>query len=137
MPIRAKENLIGAWALLIGVVLAIVGGIVLSFGYSINPIILAILTLLGIVAGFSVNVSESGSQNGSQTFLMAAVSLVIVSFAGIQSSTALAGTQFAEVQIIGIQVGRIMAATLSGLLFILIPATIIVAIKSVFSIAQR
>ena len=133
MPIRAKENLIGAWALLIGVVLAIVGGIVLSFGYSINPIILAILTLLGIVAGFSVNVSE----NGGSTFLMAAVSLVIVSFAGIQSTTALAGTQFADVQIIGIQVGRIMASTLSGLLFILIPATIIVAIKSVFSIAQR
>lgn len=133
MPIRAKENLIGAWALLLGVILALVGGIVLSFGYSINPIILAILTLSGIVAGFSVNVNE----NGGSTFLMAAVSLVIVSFAGIQSATTLAGTRFADVQIIGIQVGRIMSSTLSGLLFILIPSTIIVAIKSVFSIAQR
>ena len=133
MAIRARENLIGARAFLIGVIVAIIGGVILSFGYSINPIILAVLAVLGLVAGFFVNVSD----NGGNAFLLSAVSLVIVSFAGIQSATSLSTVQFADVTLIGIQVGRIISSTLGALLILLIPATIVVAIKSLFSIAQR
>ena len=133
MAIRARENLFGAWAFLVGVILAIMGGIIISFGYSINPIILSILAFLGLVAGFFVNVAD----DGGNAFLLASVALVIVSFAGIQSTTSITTLQLADVQIIGIQVGRIISATLSALLVLLIPATIVVAIKSLFSIAQR
>jgi uncharacterized membrane protein len=122
MAIRSRENLWGAWAFLIGVVLALVAGI-LSFG-SIHPIILGILAVLGLVIGF-VNVSDKDVN----TFLITGVSLVIVSFAGIQ------GISGAE--IIGINIGKIIASTLGALLVLLVPATIVVAIKSLFSIAQR
>jgi len=125
MAIRSRENLWGAWAFLIGVVLAIIAGIVsvLSFGI-LNPIILAVLIILGLVVGF-VNVSSKDVN----TFLMAAVSLVIVSFAGIQG--------IGSAEIIGIQIGGIVSSTLGALLGLLVPATIVVAIKSLFSIAQR
>jgi len=122
MAIRARENLFGAWAFLIGVVLALAVGI-LSFG-TLNPLILAVLVILGLVVGF-VNVSSKDVN----TFLMAAVSLVIVSFAGIQG--------ISGVELIGIQIGSFVSSTLGALLVLLVPATIVVAIKSLFSISQR
>lgn len=123
--IRARESLAGAWMFLIGVVVATVGGIILSFGYGVNPIILSILAILGFIAGFTVDVKD----NGGSRFLMSAVALVIVSFAGQQG--------IAEVQIVGINIGKIISSTLAGLLVLLVPATIVVAIKNLFSLSQR
>ena len=125
MVIRARENIVGAWAFLIGVILALVGGIILSFGYAVNPFILALLAIIGLVAGFSVNVRDDGGTK----FLLVAVSLVIVSFAGQQG--------IANVQFIGIKIGAIVSSTLAGLLVLLVPATIVVAIKSLFALAVR
>ena len=122
MPIRARENLFGAWAFLIGVVLAMATGL-LSFG-TINPIILAILAVLGLVVGF-INVSD----RDVSTFLMAAVSLVIVSFAGIAGISTI---EFGRIPL-----GKYIASTLGALLVLLVPATIVVAIKSLFSISQK
>ncbi len=120
--IRSKENLFGAWAFLIGVVLAVGMGI-LSFGV-LSPVILGVLVVLGLVVGF-INVSSKDVN----TFLMAAVSLVIVSFAGLQ------GIKGAE--IIGIGIGSLVSSTLGALLVLLVPATVVVAIKSLFSISQN
>lgn len=125
MTIRARENLVGAWAFLIGVILATVGGIILSFGYSVNPIILAVLALLGFVAGFAVSVDD----NVGPKFLLVAVSLVIVSFAGQQGLSTLSFG--------AIKIGQIISATLAGLLALLVPATMVVAIKTLFNLAQR
>tara|TARA_Y100000310_G_scaffold333066_1_gene409869 strand:+ start:328 stop:696 length:369 start_codon:yes stop_codon:yes gene_type:complete len=122
MAIRAKENLWGAWAFLIGVILAVAVGI-LSFG-ELSGILLGVLVVLGLIVGF-INVSTKDLN----TFLLAAVSLVIVSFAGLQ------GLKGAE--IIGIELGEIISSTLGALLVLLVPATIIVAIKSLFSISQK
>lgn len=123
--IRAKESLVGAWMFLIGVVVATVGGVVLSFGYAVNPIILAILALLGFIAGFTVDVQG----NGGSKFLVSAVALVIVSFAGQQG--------IAEVHFVGLNIGKLISSTLAGLLVLLVPATIVVAIKNLFSLSQR
>ena len=125
MTIRSRENIVGAWAFLIGVVLAIVGGIILSFGYAVNPIILALLAVIGLVAGFFVNVESDGGTR----FLMLAVSLVIVSFAGQQG--------IMGIELGALQIGKIVSSTLAGLLVLLVPATIIVAIKSLFAIAVK
>ena len=65
MAIRAKENLVGAWAFLIGVILAISVGI-LSFG-ELNPFIFGVIVVLGLVVGFFINVSDS---KDASTFLM-------------------------------------------------------------------
>lgn len=126
MAITAKENSVGAWAFLIGIILAIIVGI-FSRG-STNPIILIIIVILGLVVGYFV------SEKDVQIFLFASVSIVIASFAGIQgfaTNIALTG-----ITVAGIQIGKMISSVLASLLFLFVPATIIVALKTVFSIAK-
>jgi len=130
MVIRSKENSIGAWAFLIGVVLAVVIGISASSFLDIGRImkystqIYAILVILGIFVGFSIKVA---SGKDSQTFLIAGAILVIVSKFGMESVTG---------SLIGIGIGDTVSSTFSALLALFVPATIIVALKTVFSIAK-
>ena len=63
----------------------------------------------------------------SQTFLLAGAVLVIVSRFGID---AVQGT------VIGIGVGSVVTSVFAALLALFVPATIIVALKTVFSIAK-
>jgi hypothetical protein len=123
MTIRARENIIGAWAFLIGVTLAILGGVLSSAFGGLNTAVLSILLVLGVIVGF-VNVSPADMNQ----FLTASVSLVIVSFAG---SSGIRNLEF-----LNIGLGEIIAGTLGALLVLLVPATIIVVIKSLFSISQ-
>ena len=125
MAIRDKENLWGAWAFLIGVVLALAVGILSASLGQLNGIILAVLVILGLVVGFGFYTVSAKAVN---TFLVASVSLVIVSFAGAEG---IAGIQF-----LNINIGNIVSSTLGALLVMLVPATIVVAIKSLFSISQ-
>ncbi|MDO8460218.1 MAG: hypothetical protein Q7S74_03860 [Nanoarchaeota archaeon] len=122
MPIKARENLIGAWAFLIGVILAVLLGI--FAGQYSNPLISGILAVLGLIVGYFVY------QKDVQTFLFAAVSLVIVSYAGMQGIVL-------DAAIRGIAIGRIVSSVLSALLAMFVPATIVVALKTVFSLAQK
>jgi len=125
MPIRSRENLIGAWAFLAGVVLAVSVGIITSFSrVRTSPLILGVLAMLGITVGYFV------AEKDIQTFLFASVSLVIVSFAGIQGLVL-------DAAIRGIEIGTIISSVLGALLVLFVPATIIVSLKVVFSIAQR
>lgn len=120
---KSKTELIGAWAFLIGVVLAIVLGI---FGAS-NSIVLALLIIAGILVGL-LNVTDKESSG----FLLAAVSLVLVSWLGQDSLSA-----FANVAIGTIEIGKMLTGILSALLILFVPATIIVALKSVFDLAKN
>ena len=126
MVIRAQENSLGAWAFLIGIILAIIAG-VFTRG-STDPVILIVIVVLGVVVGYFV------AENNVQTFLFASVATVIASFAGIQglaTNVALTG-----ITVSGVEIGKIMASVLTALLFLFVPATIIVALKTVFSIAK-
>ncbi|MCX5704401.1 MAG: hypothetical protein NT066_07950 [Candidatus Omnitrophica bacterium] len=120
MAIRARENVMGAWAFLAGIVLAIL--VVLFSGDKINPYILWVLVGLGLVVGYFV------SEKDSQTFLIASVSLVIVSYFGISGMVLNAA-------ISGVQIGHLISAVLGTLLMLFVPATIVAALKSVFSIS--
>ena len=116
MPIKSKENLIGAWAFLIGVILAVIIGLFKArLGLAASNVILALLVILGLVVGL-LNVGDKDIK----TFLLAGLSLVIVSYMGSN--------------ILGIisQIEEVFNA----LLIMFIPATVIVALKSVFSIAK-
>lgn len=116
MPIKSKENLVGAWAFLIGVILAIVIGLFKAqLGATAENAILALLVILGLVVGL-LNVGDKDIH----TFLLAGLALVIVSYMGT------------NVLVIIPQISEI----LNALLILFIPATIIVALKSVFSIAK-
>ncbi|MBS3091271.1 hypothetical protein J4217_02370 [Candidatus Pacearchaeota archaeon] len=121
MAIRYKENVIGAWAFFIGLVLAILVGLVAR--NNINPWIQGVLAVLGLVVGYFV------AEKDVQTFLLASLSLVLVSFAGIQGmvlNAAVAGTGLT----------RAISYILGALLNLFVPATIVVALKTVFSISK-
>lgn len=127
MVIKSQENVIGAWAFLIGVVLAVIIGISASLisipaVKAYNAQIYGILVLLGILVGF-MNVTGKDSQ----TFLIAGAVLVVVSKFGMESVTG---------SLIGIGIYDIVSSTFGALLAMFVPATIIVALKAVFSIAN-
>ncbi|MCH8945723.1 MAG: hypothetical protein IIA85_02270 [Nanoarchaeota archaeon] len=127
MVLKSQENTIGAWAFLAGVILAVLIGL----STTLMPIpalitysaqIYAILVLLGIFVGF---MHVTGKD--SQTFLIAGVILVIVSKFGLESVT---GT------LIGIGVGDAVSSVFGAMIALFAPATIIVALKTVFSLAK-
>ncbi|MBI2043450.1 hypothetical protein HYT25_03610 [Candidatus Pacearchaeota archaeon] len=125
--LKSTENTIGAWAFLIGVVLAVLIGL----STTLLPIpalttyskqIYASLVFLGIIVGF-MNVTG----RDSQTFLIAGAVLVIVSRFGMDSVSG---------SVIGIGLSDAVTSVFGALLVLFAPATIIVALKTVFSIAR-
>lgn len=127
MAIRSRENSVGAWTFLIGVILAVLIGLSttlfsIPFLITYSAQIYAILVILGLIVGF---MHPSGKD--SQTFLLAGTALVIVSKFGMDSVTG---------SLIGIGIGDAVKSVFGALLALFVPATIIVALKTVFSIAK-
>ena len=127
MPLRSQENSIGAWSFLIGVILALVIGLFTTLfpipaliDYSAQ--IYGILVLLGILVGYMI----VGGKD-SQTFLLAGLILLIASKFGMESVSG---------SLIGIGLADTVTSIFSALLALFVPATIIVALKTVFSIAN-
>ena len=125
---RSKENNVGAWSFLIGVVLALIVGIFTTLipipslsKYSAQ--IYGLLIFLGVVVGSFINVDGKDSQ----TFLISGTILVIVSRFGMESVLG---------SLIGIGLADAVSSVFGALLVLFIPATIIVALKTVFGIAK-
>jgi len=108
---------IGSWAFIIGVVVALLIGV--FSGGATNPVATSVLIILGLIVGL-LNVT------GRETtpFLLATVSLVIVSFMG--------GPILANVAAIG----ATLQAILNAITTFVIPATIIVALKAIYALAH-
>ena len=120
---KSRENLIGAWAVLSGVLIAVVLGIFQNqVLVAYNEWIYLLLAFLGVVIGV-VSVSTNDSKE-AVIFLLATISLVIVSSEGQQ-----------RLVLVG-EVGFLMVTILNALLTMFVPATIVVALKTVFSIAS-
>ena len=113
---------IGSWAFLLGVFIAIIAGALLLTDKS-NPALTTVtsfLVLLGTIVGLlNVTTRETNS------FLLASVALVLVSGFGI--------TVYSDV----LKVGPYLQAMLVAILQFVVPATIVVALKAVFSLAER
>ncbi len=128
MGMIAKENSVGAWAFFIGVILAVLIGITTSF-FSIPSLqayssaIYAILVILGLVVGFSIKVTRKDAQS----FLITGAILVVVSKFGMESVLG---------SLLGIGVGNIASTTFAALLALFVPATIVVALKTLFGLAK-
>ena len=107
-------NLLGSWAFLIGVILAVV----LGFGFEgdFKETITLTLILIGVVVGF-FNVAD----REVSPFLMSGAVLVVVSSLG--------GEVFSDLVYFN--------GILQALLILFVPATIIVAVKNVFSLAKH
>ena len=119
---KSRENLIGAYAVLSGVIAAIILGIFQKFILvSYSGWIYLLLAILGVIVG---GVSVSNDSRESLVFLLATISLVIVSSEGQQ-----------RLLVVG-DVGITIVVILNALLTMFIPATIVVALKTVFSVAS-
>ena len=124
---KSRENSLGAWSFLIGVILAILVGastslLSLNSIQSYSPQIYGVLVILGIIIG-SLNVTGKDTH----TFMISGAVLVVVSRFGMDSVTG---------SLIGIGIGDVVSSVFGALLVLFVPATIIVALKTVFSIAQ-
>ncbi len=108
---------IGSWAFILGVIIAIVAGVLQPGGA--NPTLTSLLIVLGLIVGF-LNVT------GKETtqFLLATVSLVIVSSFG--------GQVMGQV----VQVGTYISGVLGAIMTFVVPATIIVALKAIYALAS-
>ena len=114
---NSRYNPLGSWSFLIGVVLAIILGLGFSGYYQTH--ILWALFLLGIVVGLlNIKIDETKS------FLTNGTILALVTFLGIQVGVF-------EV------VAPVINNILTGLLTLLVPAVIIVALKEVFLYASN
>lgn len=112
--VRGKENLLGAWAFLIGVVLAVIAGFIEQINITAGWMA-GIFVAIGIVIGL-LNITTTETKS----FLLAGTALVIVSWASQNVYQALP------------YVGRVIQA----LIVLFAPATIVVALKVVFSEAR-
>ncbi len=109
---------IGVWAFIVGVIVAVLLPIV-------TPLTVwstSVLIVLGLVIGF-LNIAAVDTQ----AFLVAALALVIVS--GFSSTSGLI-TQVA-------QIGPVLGRVFGGILLLVVPATIIVALRSIYTVAHK
>jgi len=104
------KAVVGRWAFLIGVVLSVLFGII--SGWSWLPILLIVL---GLIVGF-LNIRNSETN----AFLTAGTVLVLMGYFGGQTLSSIAYLQ----------------AIFNNLLTLFVPATVIVAVKSVFALAR-
>jgi len=105
-------NLIGSWAFLIGVVLAVILGAMGTL--SANTVLT--LIIIGLIVGF-LNIADEEAM----PFLMSGAVLIIAGSFGKDVVSAV----------------PLLDSILQALLAIFVPATIIVAIKNVFGLAKR
>ena len=112
-------NKIGSWAFLIGLLLAVIFGVI-GFESGLlglqGQTIIYILVAIGIIIGF---LNVAGKE--VQPFMMSGTVLIIAS--------ALAGSMLTSIKYIG--------GIFGALLLIFAPATVIVAIKNVFQLARN
>ena len=109
---KKTGNVLGGWAFLIGVVLALVIGVI----GNVTPTIAYILVLVGLVIGL-LNIGDEETT----PFLMSGTVLIIVSSLGSNV----------------VSMVPILDGVLNALLLLFVPATIIVAVRHVFSLARR
>ena len=107
---------VGSWSFLLGVLIAIIGGAISPGG--LTTIITSVLIVLGLISGL-LNVT----QKETTKFLLAAVSLAII--------TAFGGEVLSAVARIGLYLEGILASILT----FVIPAAIVVSLKSIYSLA--
>ncbi len=120
--VRSKENLWGAYAFLVGVVLAVMMGLFNRSLESAGGLFYSALVLIGLMVG-AMNTSDKNSQ----TFLMASLSIVLVGAFGMDALKYIPANNY---------VVALLRNVLGSLSLLFVPATIVVALKTVFSMAK-
>ncbi len=120
--VKSRENLVGAYAFLIGVVLAVIFGLFNEPLEQAGGLFYSTLVIIGLIVGFM-----NAGDKDSNTFLVASLSLVIVGALGMEPLKYIALDNYIVTSLRNV---------LGSLLVLFVPATIIVALKTVFAIAK-
>ena len=120
--VRSQENLVGAYAFLIGVVLAVIFGLFNKSLEQAGGLFYSALVIIGIIVGYM-----NAGDKDSNTFLIASLSLVIVGSLGMEPLKYIALDNYVVTSLRNV---------LGSLLVLFVPATIIVALKTVFAMAK-
>ena len=116
------ERKIGNYSFIIGVIIAVVLGLAAPMLGEATPWLTSLLIVLGLVVGF-LNVSSKETKE----FLLVAVALVIVAFAGSASGT-LGGVLY---------IGQYLQGMFDAIMAFVVPATVVVGLKDVWALAQN
>ncbi len=110
---KKNQNTIGGWAFLVGVVLAVVLG---ALGNQLSQTMLITLVVIGVIVGL-LNVADEEAT----PFLMSGAVLIIASSLGQDVMSIIPR----------------LNSILDALLVIFVPATVVVAVRNVLSLARR
>ncbi len=102
-----NETILGHWALIIGIILAVIAG------FTAIPFLPVVLFILGLIVGL-LNIKEKEST----PFLVAVIALLLIGVAGLQ---------------IG---GTVVASILNNFIAFMAAAGLIVALKQVLTVAK-
>ncbi|UCD06929.1 MAG: hypothetical protein JSW41_03780 [Candidatus Aenigmatarchaeota archaeon] len=113
---------VGKWAFILGVVIAVIAGLVGGWVTGYNPWILLVLVILGLVVGF-LNISAKEVN----VFLLSAIALILV------------GTiaQLTSIDTIIPLLGSVLQAMVNNIAAFVAPAALIVSLKAVYNLAAR
>lgn len=106
---------LGSWSFIFGFIISIISGF-----FELTPGILSVLVFLGVIVGF-LNVTGKKAM----TFLMATASMVVISSLGSPAFSGIA------------VFGAILQKMLNNLIIFVIPASMIVALRAVLTIAYK
>lgn len=104
----------GSWAFIIGLIIAIIAGF-----WPIGPVMTSVLIILGLIVGF-LNVTGKETNH----FLFAALVLVVM--------TSLGGQMLQSIK----YVGPMLQSIFMAMMLFIIPASLIVALKSIYALAE-
>lgn len=114
----AKVNLLGSWAFLIGIIIAVLVGLGQWISI-VNPNVVAVLVLLGLIIGLlTISAKEV------EPFVMASIAFLLAAYIGKDVLDAVT-------PIIN------LSGVLDAIIALVVPATVVVALKEVFNIAKK
>ena len=112
----AKVNLLGSWAFLIGVIIAVLVG--LGVWVSLSPTVVAVLVLLGLIVGLlTIGAKEV------EPFVMASIAFLLAAFIGKD--------------VLGTVTLVNLGSVLDAIIALVVPATVVVALKEVFEMSKK
>ena len=115
------EKKIGEVSFVLGVVLAVILGLIGGYLGTLEPWLISLLIVLGLIVGF---INVSGKQ--TKDFILIAVALVLIAYVGGASGTLTTV----------LYIGTYMAGVFNAVMAFVVPATVIVALKEMYALAQ-
>jgi hypothetical protein len=112
-PMKMNMEKIGEWLFLIGVIIAILAGVVSPSSETVA----AVLVILGLVVGF-LNITEKEATN----FLIAVIALIL--------------TGSVSFVVLG-EVGKVLSNIMGYISIFVAPAALIVSLKAIYQLASK